>query len=163
MSAAKSVALIVAMAKNRVIGKDNQLPWKLSADLKRFKALTMGHTLVMGRKTFESIGRPLPGRTTVVISRRADYAPDGVLVAHSLDEAIAKAPSQQVFIAGGGEIFTLAAARATRLYLTLIDEDYAGDAYFPALDLSAWRIEHRERHEPSDAFAYAYEFIDYVR
>jgi dihydrofolate reductase len=154
-----TLSIIAAMAQDRVIGRDNQLPWRLPADLKRFKQLTMGHTLLMGRKTYESIGRPLPGRTTVVVSRQAGYAPEGVIVAASVDEAIARAPGEQVFVAGGAEIYRQTLARADRLYLTLIDAPFAGDTWFPAWDPADWQEVAREAH--ADPFPHA--FVDLVR
>ncbi|HVS00640.1 MAG TPA: dihydrofolate reductase [Thermoanaerobaculia bacterium] len=153
------LSLIVAMAANRVIGRDNRLPWHLSADLKRFKRLTMGHTLIMGRKTFESIGRPLPGRSTVVVTRRTDYAPPGVQVAHSVREALALTQGdEEVFIAGGAELFRETLPVADRLYLTLIEKEFEGDTFFPDFDPSAWRVVEEERHEPDAEVPYAYTF-----
>ncbi|MFQ5930282.1 MAG: dihydrofolate reductase, partial [Acidobacteriota bacterium] len=135
------LSIIAAVSANQVIGHNNRLPWRLPADLKRFKSLTMGHHLLVGRKTFESIGRPLPGRTTVVITHRNDYAPKGVLVAHSLNEAVKMASGDdEVFIAGGAQIYRQTLARADRLYLTLIHEDFEGDAYFPQFDESDWLL-----------------------
>ncbi|QSQ23586.1 dihydrofolate reductase [Pyxidicoccus parkwayensis] len=143
------LSAIVAMASNRVIGAGNQLPWKLSADLARFKKLTMGHTLVMGRKTYESIGRPLPGRTFVVVTRQQDYAPAGVMVAHSVDEALLLARARgddEVFIAGGADLYAQTMDRWNRLYLTRIAREFPGDTYFPEVDLSGWRLLEDEQH-----------------
>lgn len=153
-----TLSIIAAMAQDRVIGRDNQLPWRLPADLKRFKQLTMGHTLLMGRKTYESIGRPLPGRTTVVVSRQAGYAPAGVTVAGSVDEALAVATGE-VFIAGGAEIYRQTLARADRLYLTLIDASFPGDTWFPEWNPADWHEVAREAH--TDPFPYA--FVDLVK
>lgn len=157
------VSLIAAVSANRVIGRDNQLPWRLPEDLRRFKRLTMGHTLVMGRKTFESIGRPLPGRSTVVITRQPDYAPPGVAVAHSVDEALARAQGEEVFVAGGEEIFRQTIGRADRLYLTWIHAEFPGDTRFPELDEREWRIVEREDHGPEGEVPFAYSFLVYER
>ena len=158
------ISLIAAMARNRTIGIDNRLPWRLPADLKRFKALTRGHTLVMGRKTFESLNGPLPWRTTVVVTRREDYAPAGVLVAHSLAEALERArevESEEIFIAGGEEIFRLGLDLADRLQLTHIDQDFPGDTFFPEFDASAWRLVEREDHAATEETPFAYSFLVY--
>lgn len=160
------ISLIAAMSSNRAIGIDNRLPWHLPADLKRFKALTRGHTLVMGRKTFESLAGPLPWRTTIVITRRAGWTPAGALVAHSLDEALARAreeEGEEIFVAGGEEIFRQALGRADRIYLTRIDREFAGDTFFPELDESAWRLFHREDHPATEASPLAFSFLDYER
>src|SRR5215210_1383436 len=158
------VSLIAAMGSNRAIGIDNRLPWRLPADLRRFKALTTGHTLVMGRKTFESIRGPLPWRTTVVVSRRPDYAPEGVLVAHSVEEALARAAEDdEVFIAGGEEIFRQTLERADRMHLTWIEKDFPADAFFPEFDESAWRLVEREDHEATAEAPFAYSFRVYDR
>lgn len=128
------------MAKNRVIGVNNTLPWHLSADLKRFKALTMGHHIIMGRKTFESIGRVLPGRTSIVITRNESYRPAGVTVACSVSDAIAcSAGDDEVFVIGGERIFREALPLATRIHATELGRDYDGDTYFPAIDRAQWR------------------------
>ncbi|WP_164009551.1 dihydrofolate reductase [Pyxidicoccus trucidator] len=156
----KRLSAIVAMASNRVIGANNQLPWRLPADLARFKKLTMGHTLIMGRKTYESIGRPLPGRTIVVLTRRQDYAPEGVKVAHSLDEALALANGGEVFIAGGTDIYTQLMERVDRLYLTRISREFPGDAYFPEMDCARWRLVEQEHH-PEGELPFA--FLTYER
>ena len=141
------ISLIAAMAANRSIGIDGRLPWHLPADLKRFKALTMGHTMIMGRKTYESIqGGPLPGRETIVITRQHGYASPGVQVVHTLEDALEKAGDGEVFVAGGEEIFRLALDRnrADRIYLTRIEKDYPGDTFFPEFDESAWKVVERE-------------------
>jgi dihydrofolate reductase len=139
------VSIIVAMAKNRVIGANNALPWHLSSDLKRFKALTMGHHIIMGRKTFESIGRVLPGRTSVVVSRNSAYRPAGVLVAPDLDTALAMAAGDdEVFVIGGAEFFRAALPIADRLLLTEIDHEFAGDTFFPEFEPSSWKQSSRE-------------------
>lgn len=157
-----TLSAIVAMAANRCIGRDNTLPWRLPADLKRFKQLTMGHTLVMGRKTYESIGRPLPGRTTVVVTRQRDYAPEGVRVAHSLEQALALAPGDEVFLAGGADLYRQAMGHVRRLYLTRIDRDYEGDTFFPEVDLSGWRLV-AEEHHPATATEPPFSFLTYER
>jgi dihydrofolate reductase len=163
------ITLIAAMARNRAIGLDNRLPWRLPADLKRFKALTTGHAIVMGRRTYDSIGRPLPWRSTVVITRQRDYAPPGVLVAHSLDEALERAreagETEETFVAGGEEIFRLALdlGRGDRIQLTLIDQDFPGDTFFPEFDEAAWRLVEREDHPATDATPFAFSFLVYDR
>lgn len=126
------LSLVAAMANNRVIGRDNDMPWHLPADLKHFKAVTLGKPVIMGRKTFESIGRPLPGRRNLVISRQADFRPQGVEVVSSLDDALAATKSaEEVMVIGGGQIYRQALAVAQRLYLTFIDADIEGDTCFP--------------------------------
>jgi dihydrofolate reductase len=158
-----TISLIVAMSRNRVIGRDNRLPWRLPADLRRFQHLTMGHCLIMGRKTYESIGRPLPGRTIIVLTRQANYAPPGVLVAHTLEEALALARGEEVFIAGGAHVYQQAVALADRLYLTLIEEDIAGDASFPPLDESEWQLVSDQPHDADATNPYPYRFLVYER
>jgi dihydrofolate reductase len=147
-----SLALIVAVARNGVIGVDNRLPWRLPADLQRFKQLTLGHHVVMGRRTWESIGRPLPGRTSVVVTRnRALAVPAGVLVVGSFDEALAACTGDpEPFIIGGAEIYQAALPRADRLHLTVVERDFAGDTFFPELDRSAWRLERSEPHPEAE-------------
>jgi dihydrofolate reductase len=140
------LSLIVAMTRAGVIGRAGGLPWRLSTDLKRFKSLTMGHHLIMGRKTYESLGRTLPGRTSVVVTRQAEYAAvAGVLVARSLDEALTfAAGDSEPFIIGGGEIFAVALPRADRLYVTWVEAEIAGDTYFPVVNLESWQRVHCE-------------------
>lgn len=158
------LSAIVAMASNRVIGVNNTLPWRLPADLKRFKQLTMGHTLVMGRKTYESIGRPLPGRTMVVVTRQRDYAPEGVKVAHTVDEALALAQADsEVFIAGGADLYAQTLDRLDRLYLTRIEREFPGDTFFPEVDFSGWKLIEQERHPAASAEDLPYAFLTYER
>lgn len=133
------ISLIVAMARNRVIGANGGLPWHLSSDLRRFKALTMGHHILMGRKTFESIGRVLPGRASVVITRNPRWRAEGVVVASSLADALSKAGGDdEVFVIGGEQVFREALPVADRIYLTRIERNFAGDTFFPEFDASAW-------------------------
>jgi dihydrofolate reductase len=160
------ISLIAAMARNRSIGIDNRLPWHLPADLKRFKALTMGHPMVIGRRTYDSVGRALPGRTTIVVTRQPGWSAPGVIVAHTLDEALDEAvrlDREEVFVGGGQEIFRLALNRADRIYLTVIDRDFSGDTFFPEFDESAWRIVEREDHPPTEARPYAFSFVTYEK
>lgn len=153
------VSLIVAMAKNRVIGKDNQLPWHLPADLKHFKTITMGKPIIMGRKTYDSIGRPLPGRRNIVITRQTDLTIAGCDVVNSLQAALALVDDAEVMVIGGTEIFKQALPLAKRLYLTEIDAEFEGDAYFPELDHSQWEVVEREEHQPDETNIYKYEFL----
>jgi len=139
------IILIVAMAANRVIGHDNDIPWRIPGEQRRFKEITWGHTLVMGRLTYQSIGRPLPGRRTVIITRQNDYREPGCTVVHSLAEALrACADAEKVFIAGGGEIFTQSLALADAIYLTTLHREVAGDIYFPEFSEADFAKEHEE-------------------
>ena len=156
------VSLIVAMANNRVIGINNTLPWHLPADLKHFKALTMGHHILMGRKTYESIGKPLPGRTSVVITRNTDYAAAGVTIAHNLEAAIAACGGDpEIFIIGGAELYRQAIQLADRIYLTEIELEITGDAHFTELDKSVWKEAGRVSHAPDEKNPHRYHFIVY--
>lgn len=156
-----TLSVIAAVARNGVIGRDNQLPWRLPEDLKRFKALTMGHHIIMGRKTYESLGRLLPGRISVIVTRNPDYAVPGALVAGSLEAALQQCQSDdQAFMIGGAELYQQALPLANRLYLTRIEQDYEGDAWFPPYNTEEWAEVARESGE-SGGLAYA--FIDYVR
>jgi dihydrofolate reductase len=157
------LSLLAAVARNGVIGRDNQLPWHLSPDLKRFKRLTMGHAIIMGRKTFESIGRPLPGRANVVVTRRDDWRPDGVVVAHSIEDALAQAVGDEVFVIGGEDLFRQTIGRADRLHLTRLDENFPGDTFFPEVDPAQWRLVEREDHGPDADAPFAYSFLVYDR
>jgi dihydrofolate reductase len=159
------VSIIVAAAENNVIGRQGQLPWHLPADLQHFKKLTLGHPIVMGRRTFDSIGRVLPGRTTIVVtSQRAWPAPAGVLLAHSLPEALALAAQQpggeEVCIIGGGEIYREALPATDVVHLTEVHTTVPdGDTFFPSLSPTAWREETRERHTPDAKNDLAYSFV----
>ena len=161
------IALIAAVAANGVIGRDNQLPWRLSADLRYFKAMTMGKPIVMGRKTFASIGKPLPGRTNIVMTRDSGLRLHGTsvwLVTH-IDAVYAIAEdvafAEEVMVIGGAEIYALTLPFADRLYLTEIHRDYAGDTFFPAFDRADWRETSREEHAADgDAPAFAFTVLD---
>jgi dihydrofolate reductase len=156
------VALIAAVAANRTIGLGNQLPWRLADDLRRFKALTLGHPVIMGRRTWESIGRPLPGRESIVVTRSARYAAPGCRVAHSLDEALAAAgAADAVFVIGGEELYRAALPIAERLLLTEIRRDFPGDAFFPAFDRAAFREISREPQRTADGLEF--DFVEYRR
>jgi len=162
------ITFVAALARNRVIGRRNGLPWRLPEDLRQFKAVTMGHSVIMGRKTYESllaaIGHPLPGRLNVVVTRSPDYTAPGCIVAASLEAAIAAAaPAAEVFVIGGAEIYHAALASAQRLHLTEIDADFEGDARFPDPPPGVWREVSRESHLPSPEFAYGYAFVVYER
>ncbi len=155
------LSIIVAAAENRVIGRDGGLPWHLSKDLKRFKKLTLGHALVMGRKTFESIGRPLPRRRSVVLSRDPVYRPPGAETAGSLEgalERLARDGEAEVFVIGGAEVFAEALPLAERLYLTRVHARVEGDVCFPEFDPAAWRLVSSERHDADDRHAYPFSF-----
>lgn len=160
------ITLIAAMAENRVIGRDNGLPWHLPADLARFKRRTEGHAVIMGRRTFDSVGEPLPNRRCIVVTRRHDYHPPGAEVAHSLEEAIERGrrtEREELFILGGAEIYTLALPDVDRLELTIVHAEVAGDTFFPQVDLSAWTLVEDERHEADDRHAHAFSFRIYER
>jgi dihydrofolate reductase len=158
------VSLIVAMSENGVIGRDGGLPWHLPDDLKRFKRLTMGHVLIMGRRTFASVGRPLPGRRTIVLSHDPAYRPAGVETAPSLEAAITLARgASEVFVAGGADVYRAALPTADRLYLTLVHTHLAGDAHFPPLDLDAWELDEEVRHPADERHAHAFTFRRYRR
>ena len=162
------VSIIVAAAANGTIGRGNRLPWHLPADLRRFKQLTMGHHLLMGRKTWESVGKPLPGRPIVVISRRGRDLPDGVQPAASVHEAVSLARSageSEAFLAGGGEIYrqALAEGLVDRVYLTRIHHDFDGDAVFPDLDPEVWRLEEREDCAADEKNPYDFSYLTYDR
>jgi len=152
-----SLSLIVAVAHHGVIGVNNTLPWHLPEDLKRFRALTIGHHIIMGRKTHESLNRLLPGRTHVIVTRNPDYKVEGALVAHSLQEAITLcADDPEVFVIGGAELFKDALEHADTLYLTEIDAEYAGDVFFPTFDASAWKEASREQNVSVNGLGFTY-------
>ena len=158
------ISIIVAMAQNRTIGINNTLPWRCPADLKHFKALTMGHHMIMGRKTFDSIGKPLPGRTTVVVTRNKSLQIEGCIMAHSLQQAIAAcAGDEEIFIVGGAELYAQALPLADTLYLTEIQQDVSGDAHFPEFNLQEWQEVAREQRQQDTPQPLAYHFVTYQR
>jgi len=158
------LVLVVAMAKNRTIGINNTLPWRIPEDLKHFKKLTMGHHMIMGRKTFESIGKPLPGRITVVVSRDRNLKIDGCIVAHSLQDAVANCASDtQIFVVGGADIYVQALELADTLYITEIQQDVIGDAWFSEFDRSEWLEVSREKHRQETPEPLEYHFVEYRR
>jgi dihydrofolate reductase len=152
-----ALALIAAVAKNGVIGSGNALPWRLPADMKRFRELTTGHAVVMGRKTWESIGRPLPERQNIVVTRQRDYAADGAIVVTGLDEALRTVTlPAPAFCIGGAELYAVALPCATTFYCTEIDREFDGDTRFPDFDRSLWRETAREEHRAPEGFNYAF-------
>lgn len=161
------IILLVAKAKNQVIGKDNQLVWKLSADLKRFKNLTTGHYLLMGRKTFESLGRPLPNRTHLIITRNAEFeAPEGHYAFHSVEEALifcTKRQLDKLFVIGGGEIYKEALPLCDVLEITEVEANPEGDTFFPELDFSIWKEKEREDFLADETNEYPYAFVTYEK
>jgi len=154
-----AIALLVAAAENGVIGRESSLPWKLPADLKRFKSLTMGKPMLMGRKTFESIGKALPGRTSLVLTRSGSWSAPGATVVHSLEEAIERARgAAELVVIGGAQIYGLALPRAERIYLTRVHARVSGDTVLPELEAGAWREVSREEHAADARHAYAMTF-----
>jgi dihydrofolate reductase len=159
MTAAPVITLIVAAADSGVIGRDNTLPWHLPEDLKRFKRLTLGKPVVMGRKTFESIGRPLPGRHNIVVTRDTNYRREGVTVVHDVDAAVRSAGDvPEIMIIGGADLFRLFLPRAGRLHLTRVHGDVAGDVHWPGIDEREWRLLESERHDIDERHARAFTF-----
>ncbi len=159
------VSLIAAVATNGVIGRDNDLPWSLPADQRLFQKLTMGHTLVIGRRTWESFAKPLPGRRIVVVTRRPGWRPEGlpegIEVAASLDEALARARAAgdtEAFVAGGTEIFREALPQADRIYLTRVEAEVPGDTYFPDFEVVGWKIVEEEHHEADADHSFPFTF-----
>lgn len=161
------LVLIAAMASNRVIGVDGRLPWHLPADMRRFRSLTSGHPVIMGRRTFESIGRPLPNRTNMVLSRDPGCLADGCWVYDSLPDAVAAAAvapgGDQVWIIGGGDLYRATIDVADRLELTVLDAEIDGDTYFPEIDPKRWELVANKRHEADADHAHGFEFRTYRR
>jgi dihydrofolate reductase len=160
------ISIIAAMDDSGCIGQNNQLPWRLSADLQRFKALTMGHHILMGRKTYESIGRPLPGRKSIVITRQANYGAPGCQTSNSLDDALSKAiiaGESEAFIIGGAQIFTQALPVANRMYLTIIHAEYGCDVYFPPFETPSWKIVDYTKIADDPNFPHPYSFCTMIR
>ena len=160
------ICIIVAMAENRTIGRAGDLPWRISADLKQFKELTVGHPVIMGRNTFQSIGRPLADRTNIIITRNREFETDGVEITHSLDSALDLGRDiaihngvDDVMVAGGGAIYAIALAEANRVYMTEVHRAYDGDTVFPELDEDIWHVVSRERHGPETPGGPAFSFV----
>ncbi len=160
----QEITLIAAIAQNRVLGKDNQLIWHMPNDLKHFKELTQGHAVIMGRKTYESMGRPLPKRENIVVSRQANYEAPGCTVVNSLEKAIALAEDDaQPFIIGGAEIYKLALPHAQKMELTIVEAEFEGDTFFPEFDFNEWKLKQEEQHEPDEKNPFPYRFLTYVK
>ncbi len=160
------ITLIAAIAKNNALGKDNDLIWHLPADLKRFKKVTTGHHILMGRNTFESIGKPLPNRTTVIITRNDNYFIDGCLTANSIENAIELAKEDdEIFIIGGAQIYKQALENnlVDKLDITLVDEEFEADVFFPEIDATIWKEISREDFKADKKNKYDYSFVSYVR
>ena len=159
-----ALSLIAAMDDNRLIGSNNKLPWHLPADLAFFKKMTMGKPIVMGRKTFASIGKPLPGRRNIVITRDDGFVAAGCEVAHSIDDAMALCrDSDEVMLIGGASLYEQTLARASTLYITRIHASFDGDTWFPDFENDAWRAVNREDHDADHSNPHAYSFIKFVR
>ena len=154
------ISLIAAMDRNRIIGKNNALPWSMPADLKHFRDLTRGKPIIMGRKTFESIGRPLPDRINIIITRDQAYRAPGCVVVHTTDAALqAAGDAPEVMVIGGGEIFSMFLGRSERMYLTYIDADFEGDARFPKYAADEWQETEREPHDADTTNPHPYTFV----
>ncbi|MGK7397929.1 MAG: dihydrofolate reductase [Candidatus Cyclobacteriaceae bacterium M3_2C_046] len=159
-------SLIVAKSDNNVIGKDNDLVWHMPEDQKYFKRTTLNHYVIMGRKTFESMNKPLPKRTNVVVTRRRNYRPEGAIVVNDLSTALeiaAKEHQQEVFILGGGEIYKQSIPLVDRMYITEVKAEFEGDTFFPELDYSGWKEIKREEHQPDLLNPYPYAFVVWER
>jgi len=159
----KSITLIAAMGKNRAIGLDGKMPWHLPAELQHFKRATMGKTIVMGRKTWQAIGRPLPGRQNIVVSRNTAYVATGADVVVSLAEAVDASQSDEIMVIGGGQLYKLALPQARRMVLTLIDIEPEADTWFPAWDIEQWQQTQEERHPVDDVNPLAYRIVELTR
>jgi dihydrofolate reductase len=158
------LSLIAAISENNALGKENKLLWHLPADLKRLKALTMGHNLIMGRKTFESLGKPLPGRPHIIISNQKNYFPDGAIVVDSIEKAIEMSnQDNQPFIFGGGEIYRLALPFVQKIYITKVHAHFGGDTFFPELNSSEWKLTECQKFEPDEKNKFSYSYLEYDR
>jgi dihydrofolate reductase len=158
------LSLIAAVSKNNIIGNDNKLIWHLPADLAHFKKITSGHSIIMGRKTYESIGRPLPNRRNIIVTRQEFFSVEGCEIMGSLQEAVDSCLNEEeVFIIGGGDIFTQVLHAADKIYLTRIYKDFEGDAKFPELNFSEWKLMKYMRHHADEKNPYEYSFSEYIR
>jgi dihydrofolate reductase len=162
MTGTSRIAIIAAVARNGVIGRRNRMPWHLPEDLKRFRGLTLGHAVIMGRRTFESIGKPLGGRNNIVVTRSLDWTGSGCHAARSIETALAAVHEREdAFVIGGAEIYALALPFARRLYITEIERDFEGDAFFPEFDRSRWREVSRESRVLGGTAGFSYHFVAY--
>lgn len=158
------ITIIAAIADNNALGKDNQLIWHLPADLKRFKQVTLNHHIIMGRKTFESLGKPLPNRTSIIITRNKNYKVEGCIVVNSLDEALKVAEKDEnPYILGGAEIYKQAIAIADKLDLTFVHDTFEADAFFPTIDTSIWKESSRQHFKADEKNIYDYSFVTFDR
>lgn len=158
------IIMIAAASENNALGKNNDLVWHLPNDFKRFKSLTSGHHIIMGRKTFESFPKPLPNRTHIVISRQEDYNPEGCIVVNSIEKAIETCPKDEVsFIIGGGEIYKLGLSFSDKIELTLVHHNFDADAFFPEINLDEWEIIHSEFQPKDEKHLFDYTYQTYVR
>jgi len=163
-NSSKEITLIAAASENHTLGKDNQLIWHISEDLKRFKRLTQGHAIIMGRKTFESMPKALPNRTNIILTRNRDYKAKDALVAHTPDAALKLAGTDPLpFIIGGGEIYSLFLPMADAIELTRVHHHFEGDAFFPEIDSSQWILSHQERNEASEGQPYDFSYLTYKK
>lgn len=157
------ISIIFAMDSKGTIGKDNRLPWHLPADLAYFKKTTLGHTVIMGRKTFESVGRPLPGRCNVIITRDKNYKREDCVVLNSIEEVIEYCSDKDVFIIGGADIYTKLFPYTDKLYITLIEASFEGDAFFPEINYDEWKLVSRTKGPRDEKNPYDYDFLVYER
>ncbi len=160
------ICLVVAAASNNAIGKDGSMPWHLPNDMKHFKNVTWGMPVIMGRKTFESLGKVLPGRRNIVISRQDDWNADGAIVVKSIEEALNKAietDAKEIMVIGGGEIYKLLFQQAKRIYMTRVDAEPEGDTFFPSIDLNEWKLVSQKNHEADAKNAFNYSFQTWER
>ncbi|ETN95051.1 dihydrofolate reductase [Zhouia amylolytica] len=158
------ITIIAAAAENNALGKDNDLVWHLPDDFKRFKQLTTGHHIIMGRKTFESFPKPLPNRTHIVITRQSDYNPKGCIVVNSLEKALEISKNDETpFIIGGGEIYKLSMSVADKIELTRVHDEFEADTYFPEIDLNSWKLTRSEYHGKDDKHGFAFTYLTYER
>jgi len=158
------LSILVAMARNRVIGQNNTLPWHLPADLKHFKSLTMGHPIIMGRKSYESIGKPLPGRTNIIVTKQLNFQASGTAIVNSIDEALERSKeasftNNESFIIGGAELYQQTLKLCHRMYITEIQSNFEGDTFFPEFNQNDWQETARERHQGNDKAELAYHFV----
>jgi dihydrofolate reductase len=163
LKTAPRLELVVAVARNGVIGRDNALPWHLPKDLAFFKRVTLGHPVLMGRRTWQSIGRPLPGRVNLVLTRDQSFVAPGASVVHTLEQALNAIPSDRLMVIGGAELFSALMPRADTLYLTEVDADVPGNVFFPDWDRNDWVEEWRESHATDDKHAYPFSFVRFVK